>query len=64
MLTKETEDFFEKMLTEEKDIENAYIDALSDWDKGLFKIQLPSLIARHKKTTATEIQNTNKQQTR
>ena len=48
MIEKETEDFFEKMLTEEEDIEASYIQALSDWDKELFKFQLPSFICRHK----------------
>ena len=47
MITKETELFFEKLLTEKRDIRDNYLEALTDWDKGLFKIQLP-FISRHK----------------
>jgi len=58
MIEKQTEEFFEKMLTEEKDIENAYLDAFSEWDKPLFKIQFPSFVCRHKKTETAEVQDT------
>ena len=64
MIEKETEDFFEKMLTEEDEIKNTYLDALSEWDKALFKIQIPSIISRHKKNDVAEIHSNDQQHVR
>lgn len=47
MIEKETELFFKKLLTEGNDIQDNYLEALVNWEKGLFKIQIP-FISRHK----------------
>ena len=64
MITKETEDFFEKMLTEEEEITEAYLDAFAEWDKALFKIQLPAIISSHKKTPVVKTLNKDQQKVR
>lgn len=64
MIEKEIDDFFEKILTEEKDITDAYLDAFAEWDKVFLKSPLPSTIASHKKPPVVETLNKDQQKVR
>ena len=57
MIDKETEEFFEKTLKDEKEIEQTYLDVFSEWDRGIFAIKLPSFITKHKNKKETKQQH-------
>ena len=61
MIEKDTEEFFEQLLKDEKDIQDTYVEALGEWDKDLFKIQVPFIVGHKEKKNS---RNINTQKTR